>query len=328
MRRHAVSSAREGSGAFPSPLRRSCAVALLGFLALIALAPALRAQSWLYPETLADLSPLLSADRPEGLRFLPSTRFWGETGHYIAGRDENHRWHEAIGGAIELVGARDWSVWFESSVLLAIDPNNNIAFNPRAFFWEEGLMLGLRSGADVWSFGFRQRCKHDIDNIELLRATGVEQQRSIIYGGLVARWERDPMRVAPVTLRPLAEANLVLLTEDQRFPVATRVVGPSVNAFLGALRLRVTGDLPLAADVRCGLTADARFTLLGPWPGTRFSGVHALRSEPALEGFVAIDGSAATFAVFARAAVLDDDFISTPPRSAKLLALGIRILPR
>ena len=310
---------------------RSSARFFAGLGALLLLpctTPAARAQSWLYPWTLADLSPLLHEQRPAGPRFLPSTQFWGEAGLYTAGRDVNHRWEVAIGGAVEALGAEQWSVYFESSVLLAVDPNNNVAFNPRAFFWNEGLFVAWRSGAAVWTAGLRQLCKHDVDNVELEHETGVEQQRSIIDGGVLARWERDAFETSGIALRPLLEAAVTLSTEDQRFPAGTRSIGPSVDAFLGALRGRLTADAALSSATRGGLTVDVRGTLLGQSPGKRFSAVRSLRVEPALEGFVAFPGDAASIRVFARYAAMADDFISTPPRSATLVALGLRIVPK
>jgi hypothetical protein len=304
---------------------RRCLGLLFAFV--VANNPNALAQSWLYPWTLADVSPLQYRERPESARFLPSTRFWGEAGLYTAGRDVNHRWEVAIGGVAEIAGAKEWSVYFESAVLLAVDPNNNVAFNPRAFFWNEGIFVAWRGGASIWTAGLRQLCKHDVDNVELEHERGLEQQRSIIDGGLVARWERDGFDAAGLRVRPLLEAQLTLTNEDQRFPVSTRSTGPSVDAFLGSLRARLTTDAPLAASMRGGLTLDLRGTLLGEWPGKRFRSLRSLRIEAAVEGFVSFDGAAGAMMVFARYADMDDDFISTPPRSATLLALGVRIVP-
>jgi uncharacterized iron-regulated membrane protein len=163
--------------------------------------------------------------------------------------------------------------------------------------------------------------------VELEHETGLEQQRSIIDGGLVARWERDGFDVAGLRLRPLLEAQLTVTNEDQRFPVSTRSTGPSVDAFLGSIRARLTADAALAISIRGGITLDLRGTLLGEWPGKRFRSLRSLRIEPAVEGFVAFDGAEGTMLVFARYAEMEDDFISTPPREAKLLALGVRIVP-
>ena len=54
-------------------------------------------------------------------------------------------------------------------------------FNPRAIFWEEGVLAGFRLDEGIaLQAGYIHRCKHDIDNLEIT-ARGREEQRTLIY---------------------------------------------------------------------------------------------------------------------------------------------------
>lgn len=284
-------------------------------------------QSWLYPESIVHYNPLARVERPSDTRFLSEIQFWGEFGQYVIQRDFNHRWDVTVGGTVEMWRGEDWNILFETNVHLGVDPNNNIAFNPRMFTWEEGFLYGLRSGTSLWQFGYQHRCKHDIDNLELMRTTGREESRSLIYGSIMARWDHLPMNVSSWQWRPMLELHAYVLTQDQRFPVATRTVLPSMKAALAAARGRVNMSLPIAESLDIGVTVDARITTFGKDPEKRLSsGLDRFVVEPSAELFLNIRGAAAHMQLFMRYAHQPDDFISPVPRSAGLIAVGVRLL--
>ncbi|HVK38079.1 MAG TPA: hypothetical protein VNA88_06085, partial [Candidatus Kapabacteria bacterium] len=75
-----------------------------------------------------------------GTTWLNGARLYAEFARNTPG-DADHRWVARTGGVAELVR---WdssaSLMIVGTMEVVIDPNNDITFNPRAIFWEEGLM--------------------------------------------------------------------------------------------------------------------------------------------------------------------------------------------
>lgn len=296
-------------------------------LALCLFASSMYAQSWIYPETLYSFNPLMNTDRIQVTTFLPDINFWGEAGIHAMTKDDYHRWDVTVGGMVDLIGNQNWNFIFETNLHLIVDPNNNISFNPRSFIWEEGLLVGLKSGDDYWQFGYQHCCKHDVDNLELFKTTGREESRDLIYGSALARWERKKIRFDTWFLEPLAETHLYLLLQDQRFPTSTRVIEPNLEALLGAIRIRLTAIIPFSDRARAGVTGDIRFTGLGKNKESRFSGVRKIQTDPAIELFYDAFGFKALMRFFIRYAYQPDNFVTPIPTSSTLIAIGIRIFP-
>ncbi|NOY05073.1 MAG: hypothetical protein GXO82_00310 [Chlorobi bacterium] len=284
-------------------------------------------QTWLYPETIQPTIPLLNDIARKGEGFLSSMTFWGEFGQYIVERDRDHRWVVSLGGNAELFRSGMWDLNFETNVHLVVDPNNNITFNPRAFIWEEGIVLGLKNGSQVWNFGYLHRCKHDVDNLELLRTSKREEERALIYGSIFARWTKKAMRFKGWDVEPLAAVHVYVIVQDQRFPIYTRKLAPSVQSFQGALRGRITASKILSRVYRMGATVDIRITTLGPLEeASRFSSIERIQVNPACEIFWDFLGKAAALRVFLRYTYDPDNFIAPQPRKSSLMALGLRLL--
>ncbi len=299
------------------------------FFILVFLSSLLHAQSWLYPETIVQYNPLRYHTADTSTSFLNHSHFWGEGGMYVIKRDDSHRWDATIGGTIELIGGNRWNVIYETNLHLVVDPNNNLTFNPRAFVWEEGILYGVKVNKDYWQFGYQHRCKHDVDNLEVLRVTGREEERSLIYGSLVARWERPEIPVGDFIFHPLAEAHIYLLVQDQRFPVNTRTIEPKLSALNSALRFHLTVSKGMSSTTNVGIMGDVRVSSFGPLPqGKRFSGIKHIQLDPAAEIFFDFIGSKARLRLFIRYVYQPDNFITPIPRSSSLIAVGVRILDR
>ncbi len=285
------------------------------------------AQSWLYPETIINNTPRVSTAKDSGSAFMRSLEVWGEAGQYVAARDDNHRWNVTLGGAAELYGDGKWSAFFETNMHLVVDPNNNLSFNPRAFIWEEGLFAGYTHDIHRIYIGYSHRCKHDVDNYELLQTTGRVESRSLIYGSGVVRWTRSAYEANSIRIVPLAEAHLYLLLQDQRFPVAARAVSPNVEMLQGAFRCRLEAEYPLQSGVSVSAVGDIRATMLGASSNERFSRIQEIWLEPALELAVSFKGAAGALQVFGRYVYQEDDFIAPQPRPARLFCAGVRLKP-
>lgn len=284
-------------------------------------------QHWLYPESIHHFNFLSDSGRKETTDFLPAISFWGEAGMYALQRDENHRWDVTVGGTIDLLGNNRWNLIFETNLHLIVDPNNNISFNPRGFVWTEGLLFGMKSDENYFQIGYQHRCKHDVDNLELLYTTQREESRSLIYGSGIARWERNAISIFGLRFLPLAEVHAYLLVQDQRFPRSTRTIEPTLESLSGAIRLRPALELPLSIRSRVGLVPDVRFTTFSDSPDSRFGSIKKILTDPAIEIFYELDGAKAAMRFFARYCYQSDDFIPPIPQSTKLIAFGVRIFP-
>lgn len=285
-------------------------------------------QSWLYPESIIPLNPLIDTTNRMNISFLRTSQFWGEGGMYVGYRDTIHRWDPTIGGTIELIGKQNWNIVYETSVHLIVDPENNISFNPRAFVWEEGILFTTQSGNHFWHFGYQHRCKHDVDNIERLHTTGLEEQRSLIYGSAVIRWDHLPYKIYDWEFYPLAEFHLYLLVQDQRFPDNTRSIESNIGALNSAFRLHSTIKHLISTSMRYGFTADIRFSAFGSLPREkRFSRINHIHTDPAVESFWEFVGVRASLQCFVRYAYQSDNFVTPIPASSSLLAVGVRIIP-
>ena len=294
---------------------------------LLAASPrAMNAQLWTYPETLLGTPRAFERARGDSVELLSWSAFSGEASGFIGNEDETHRWCASVGGSVELLGGARWNLVFESAISLIADPGNNIGFNPRALFWEEGILFGLRNGADVWQFGLQHRCKHDIDNIELLRVTGREEERALIYSSLVARWSRDAFIWSGVDIEPMAELHGYVFVQDQRFPVSTRELLPGVEDNLGAARLRIEASVPLLLRIRAGILLDARSTVrMEHHRSTEDADLAVLIDVVAVELYIEAQGQAAGLRGFLRYARLSDTYIPPFPSGASLVSLGFRI---
>lgn len=286
------------------------------------------AQSWLYPESIVSLTPLLDTAQVSSITFLPSFQFWGEFGYFVMDRDNDHRWDVSIGGTSRLLAGDDWDIIHETNLHLVVDPNNNLSFNPRAIMWETGILLGMRSGATVFQFGYQHRCKHDIDNVEVHRTTGREEERAMIYGSAMVRWRHEAIPAFGGLLDPLLELHYYIQRQDQRFPEWTRALQPLVTGYIGAMRLRGCVTIPVASSMQVGITADVRATLLGNDDVNRFSSLQPVRLEPALEAFWEVRGLAGNMCLYTRYVYMPDDFVPPIPHDSRLQTIGIRIYPR
>jgi hypothetical protein len=285
------------------------------------------AQSWLYPETIVNFDPLLEGKNSGREGMLREMFFWGEFGQFVAARDEDHRWLITVGGAAELYGTPSWNVLFETYAHLNVDPDNNISFNPRALIWEEALFFGYKHGMNSLYIGYAHRCKHDVDNFELYQVSGREESRALIFGSAVLRWVRKKYLISAIQFRQSAEAHVYVFLQDQRFPVASRSNLPNIENMQTAFRFSMDASTPCSEDMSVALRADIRITTLGKDPAHRFSSLHDVWVEPALEAAWILHGIAGDLQIFGRYVYQEDSFITPQAKSAELFALGIRITP-
>lgn len=149
---------------------------------------------------------------------------WAGFGHFAYSSDRHHLWYQDLGGYVEL-----WRQGSTQSLLLTgqiqfiADPHNDINFNPRAIFWEEGLIYTLSLSPGFLQAGFLHRCKHDIDNLDK------GEERSLIFSSLTVRYQQPLSLFRENDLLLMGVYDNYLITYDRRTPRALEEQGIDWN---------------------------------------------------------------------------------------------------
>lgn len=209
-------------------MRRILAAALLGLIVT-------QGFSQRFPLRFQTINPLSGGPQnalSNETSWMHSMGGWGEFSGYTLLRDEDHAWLQRLGGYVEILRAGDESsLAFLSNIEFVADPHNDIKFNPRAIFWEEGFLFTQRLEETYWQVGYFHRCKHDIDNYFL--AT----ERSLIFGSLFGAyllpWRAEDNFVEEGLLA--FRADVYTIRQDDRFPLSTSQLEPNLKKMLGTL---------------------------------------------------------------------------------------------
>ena len=286
------------------------------------------------PDRVVILDPLGDPTRDTaGYTWLNGAHMYAEFSRYLPG-DSNHRWSARLGGVAELVR---WDSSADISIIgtmeIVMDPLNDISFNPRAIFWEEGLVAGFRLGDGIGlQAGYVHRCKHDIDNLEIT-LRGRREQRTLIYSGLLTRvlFRRRPIVDGAwrVDVSGAVRNDFFMHLLDDRIDIETRGRGNDIEALVDALN--IVGRIEARPrDARWRLQASANFmaSVFGATPGfsERFSNAVVLGSLPYVElGFALVNPRGSTFAIFVRNESYRDGGVASIPEAANITMLGVRI---
>ncbi len=307
---------------------------LLAVVILAALHTVCHAQN--FPDRAINYDPL-GEHRYDSARFsaLTGSKLHVEFGRYSNGSGGSHRWTAKTGGTIELARwDSSWSIAIVGTAEITIDPHNDIAFNPRAISWEEGVMVSRRIGRN-WTLqlGGMQRCKHDIDNVESMLSGGHLEERTLIYSGATLRLLLRPHALLPgsdllrggVALRN----ELYVHTLDHRIAGESDATGRGLETMIASQVIIGRLELhPPAWPVAAHLSGSLMLTYVGERFGVAGYGagsVTALGSVPHLElGVDMLNPIGGTLTIFARGEWQRDAAILPKPQSARLFLLGLR----
>jgi hypothetical protein len=288
-----------------------------------------------FPDRLVAYDPLAN-HTPDSTDFdwLVAERIHIEFARYSNGSGSSHRWNAKLGGFIDLARWDSiWSIALAGTMEIVIDPNNSVSFNPRSIFWEEGLLVSRRIGSNiVLQLGGMQRCKHDIDNLELSYNTGLPEERTLIFSGASLR-----LLVRPDTFLPginFLRGGLSLRNEyyvhllDHRIPSeaneADNHLDRLINTFIvgGRLQLRSPGS-------RIGghLSGSLMMSVVGGrlHEENRFSDLSLVTSVPYLElGCDLFNPGGSGLTLFVRGEWQQDAQILPVPQPATLVLFGVR----
>jgi hypothetical protein len=292
------------------------------------------ASAQVLPDRGVVLDPLASAiTDTSAFVFLPGTHLYAEFSRYDNASGDAHRWNAKTGGYFEVVR---WdstaSIAFVGTTEVVMDPLNDITFNPRAILWEEGL-VGTFAAADRWHLqaGYVHRCKHDIDNLEIRILRQSDEQRTLIYSGLMTRLVLPiyTLLAGPteVTATGTLRNDFFLHLLDSRF--ASQESGRSLESLIDAVNIGGRLELRLP-DGRIGahLSAGLMLSIFGARPGfsERFSELTLLGSVPVAElGVDLVNPNGGRLAFFVRGEWQRDDAIASNPSAARLVLFGVRV---
>lgn len=246
---------------------------------------------------------------------------WGAFGGYIKG-DHDHAWYQELGAFSELYRFNNKSsLIFTAQIEFIADLHNNINFNPRAIFWEEGLFFMKKHKNIYWKLGYYHRCKHDIDNLAL----GFE--RSLIYGSL--------MGAVYYPVRVLEDQKLLLgftqdvytITYDSRMPKEVFDTEDNWYQLLTTSRLNFSLEQDFKnANSGFFLKAFSMFTLYSENEGMfdRFKSIKNVVIHPGFSTGIYLRGNSDIRLGFDYE-YMPDTGIHIVPRKAHLLSFGIRV---
>lgn len=244
---------------------------------------------------------------------------WFVFGPYLAG-DDDHAWHHEIGGFLELLRTPRTSLLVTTQIEFIADPHNEIDFNPRAIFWEEGLVLTRRLRGFDLQVGYYHRCKHDIDNLDL----GVE--RSLVYGSLRGRAIVPLAEARPHDAYAAVSADLYTLAWEGREPSAFEGLGTDWGRLLGSADAIVHVRRSLAgAGVGVYATAYGGLHVYGARDGffDRFTRLRRAYPHGGVAAGLSLRGRA-TLRLGVEYEYLPDTGIPVIPRGAHLVRLVVR----
>lgn len=257
------------------------------------------------------------------LRWMNALHGWGGFGHYSIRANAEHEWYQLLGAAVELARfGNDGSLAFVSSIEFIAGPDNDINFDPRAVYWEEGVVYTGRTGERFFQIGYYHRCKHDIDN--LIYGT----ERALIYGSLTGKY------ILPLTLFAPQDAIVALRTDvytlrlDDRTPETQPLEEPTFNQLQASfgVTVNVRFALPLR-QLGAYATAFGSIALFGANEGflNRFDEVRALEASGGIEAGITIEGRI-DFRLGVKYEHIADTGIPAQPQSADLVSIGALIL--
>jgi len=144
------------------------------------------------------IAPLKSSSTTNDFDFFTFTSAWAEFGKYLPEpyTDFNHFWIAKAGVLGEFFRYKnDFSLVLYSDIELISSSNNIIYFDPRAFYWQEGILASYKYNNLNFQGSFTHRCKHDIDNADIFTLYREVRARVIIWDSLMFRMFWDPIEL-------------------------------------------------------------------------------------------------------------------------------------
>jgi len=168
-------------------------------------------------------APLKSSSTTNDIDFFTFTAAWAEFGKYLPEpyTDFNHFWIAKAGVSGELFRYKNtFSVLLYSDIELIASSNNIIYFDPRAFYWQEGILVSYKYNNFNFQGSFTHRCKHDVDNADLVTLYREVRARVIIWDSVMFRFFLDPIELfeymgVKLNVLPFFRNDFYILSVDE-----------------------------------------------------------------------------------------------------------------
>ncbi len=159
------------------------------------------------------------SDSTKGVKFLRQQGIWGNLARAFGSEGDRSATGISLGGFIEFAQWENSSLSLLGDFEVLADSYNDISFNPRAIFWTEGVVYGLRFDQTELQAGYIHRCRHEIDNLDN-NVVGTGESRNLIYGSLMARAVWRNIFVSPLYSHYdlWAQLDKYIITSDTRIP--------------------------------------------------------------------------------------------------------------
>lgn len=258
-------------------------------------------------------------DTTKGAKYLRQNGLWGNLARGFKSTDERFAWSMSFGGIIQFVEGENSMIYLQGDVDVLSDIYNDISFNPRAIFWTEGLVYGLRlDSTNELHLGYVHRCKHDIDNLDK-QVVAANEERTLIYGSLMGKYIARDFDFLKMNTSTSAQLDMYLYKQDYRIPIERMELPPSVNDLNMSLELTGKFDYTSFGDVTAYIREQLRFASYNWFDFLTVD----LRFETGME----FKGEATTMDVFFGFENLDDDDMNRPsPVHSEYFYLGFRFI--
>jgi len=250
------------------------------------------------------IAPLKSDSTTNDLDFFTFTSAWAEFGKYLPEpyTDFNHFWIAKAGVSGEVLRYKNvFSVLLYSDIELIASSNNIIFFDPRAFYWQEGILISYRYNDFNFQVSFTHRCKHDVDNADLVTLYQEVRARVIIWDSIMFRFFPDPIELfeymgTKLNVLPFFRNDFYVLSVDDMVwyrvsfgPVYVGIetlVNDSyyrVNKIIDSISFGYILDLSVSKSLGFYSKGYLWFDLLGDEPIWQWGGVKEVIKEHYLE---------------------------------------------
>ncbi len=218
--------------------------------------------------------PLKSSLEIDEFGFLTFTSSSAEFGKYFPEpyTDFNHFWIAKAGVFGEFFRYKNsFSICLFSDIELIASSNSVIFFDPRAFYWQEGILFSYKYENLNFQFSFTHRCKHDIDNADFVSLYKEVRARVIIWDSLWVRFFTDPLILidySKITLKfiPFVRNDFYVLGVDEM--VWYKVITNGILVFHNDSKYRVNkivDSFSLGSIFDLEISKDFGFYLKGYW---------------------------------------------------------------
>jgi hypothetical protein len=301
-------------------------ILVLGFLATLLATSSAQAGPIFITRGLL-IHPIYTPTAADTGGFLARTSMWGGVQKGFGSEGDRFGWLLDVGAAIEIWQWENSSLLAVSGMQLNADTHNEISFNPTGVTWEEHLIYATRGHGLNWQLGFAQRCRHDVDNLDIKEATGQSQQRTLIYSSITGKFVPQLFSVTDnIALRHWYTADLYVIGQDYRLPKYTSAALPNVERLAWSLGSNAHLGSSDQSSTSLYLNVAAGFSAFGDTTGLvqKFGSLDRLHLDVRLESGLTIPGRSGNFRIFAGYEVLTDDGVMPVPEENQYFFLGFR----